>query len=685
MTDKEQEFYKKLLAAFRIEAAEHVNSLSSGLVALENARGAGEQKEIVELIFREAHSLKGAARSVNLPEIESVCQSLESTFASLKREEAAPSAELFDRVHQALDKLKEAITPPSKEPVPGSSSPPETPAETIRISTEKLSALFTHAEEMLSIRLRAVQHLNDLREFGRAFRAQRKNQGGLAGEPANIAVLDSRLQALEKHAAEDHRQATRMVDELLEQMKRVLMLPFSSVMESFPKFVRDLARDQGKEAEIVIHGGETEIDKRILEQMKDALMHLIRNCIDHGIEEPAERRRKGKPAKGSVTVSIGQRDDGKIEIEVSDDGQGIDIGRLRAAILRLELLPKHELDNMADGSLRSFIFHSGLSTKTRVTEISGRGIGLAIVKEKVDNLGGTIAVRSQADVETTFRILLPATLATFQGVLIHVDEQPFIFPAINVERVIRFKIADVKTVENRDMIVVSGKTVPLVELKSTLGLPQKTTRDSGWCTRPAILLDGPNGSAAFLVDEVLGFHDILLKNYGKTLSGVPFTGSAAILANGKPVPILKVSDLIKSAANAPHSLPTLQGPDREPEKQSVLVAEDSITSRMLLKNILESAGFRVKVAVDGADAFTALKSEHFDLLVSDIDMPRMSGLALTTKIRADRQLRELPVILVTALESREDRERGMEIGANAYIVKSSFDQTNLIDAVRRLI
>ena len=334
------------------------------------------------------------------------------------------------------------------------------------------------------------------------------------------------------------------------------------------------------------------------------------------------------------------------------------------------------------------IFQSGVTTSPIITDVSGRGLGLAIVREKVENLGGTISFETNLGSGTIFRIALPLTLATFRGVIIQLAEHLFVLPTANVERVVRISRDEIRTVENRETIELNGQVVSLVRLEEVLDLSRRKKPTHSIESQPAVVIASGEKRIAFAVDEILNEQEVLQKNLGKQLSRVRNVAGAAVLGTGNVASILNALDLIKSAVRmSSAAVKTALAPSeiKEAKRQSLLVVEDSITARMLLKNILETAGYAVTTAVDGIDAFTQLKSEEFDLVVSDVDMPRMNGFDLTIKIRKDKKLADIPVVLVTALESREDRERGIEVGANAYIVKSSFDQSNLQEIIKRLI
>jgi len=421
-----------------------------------------------------------------------------------------------------------------------------------------------------------------------------------------------------------------------------------------------------------------------LEEIKDPLVHVLRNCIDHGIEDPSERKRNGKATRGTISVSITPKDGGKVELLLSDDGAGIDVKKIRTAAATLGGGSKEQIQSLRDEDVLPLVFQSGLSTAPIITNLSGRGLGLAIAREKVEKLGGTLAVESRQSAGTSFRIVLPLTLATFRGVLVRSGELLFIVPSSYIERVTRVDRGDIKTIENRETIRFGGEVVSLARFRNLLELNSAGAASDPFDKLHILILRAAGERIAFQVDEILSEQEILAKPFGQQLSRVRNLAGATILATGKTVPIINVYDLMKSAINSDDVVVPVVESVRA-GKKSILIAEDSITARALLRNILESGGYDVKTAVDGLDAYTALKAGKFDLVVSDVEMPRMTGFDLTAKIRADKNLSEVPVVLVTALDSREDRERGIDVGANAYVVKSTFDDSDLLQIIQRLI
>jgi two-component system chemotaxis sensor kinase CheA len=749
MNQKEEEFLKKLLLMFKGEATEHISAITSGLIKLEKAT-AQEQMGYIETIYREAHSLKGAARSVNLKDIESICQSMESVFAALKRRELTISPALFDVLHIALDCISKLLSTDGKtavsekslikelvlrlESLPKGAAPfyqqagepdeqkkeqtmietekpsieksqvmkkkpakveekpisvnaPSIP-DTVRIPIARLDSLLLQAEELLSVKLATGQRATELQEIGVSFAAWEKEYAKVHSfdqNDASIKSLKRKIGNLTKAADYDQRLLGGMVDNMLDDMKKVLMLPFSTLLEMFPKLVRDLSRDQGKDVELVIMGEEIEIDRRILEEMKAPLIHLVRNCIDHGIEMPDERQQKKKPTRGNMKLAIASKDGGHIEILISDDGRGIDVSAVNTAAVKRGIISEEESERLDEQEKLSLIFQSGVSTSPIITDISGRGLGLSIVSEKVEKLNGTISFETQPDAGTTFRIVIPLTLATFRGLMVHVNKQFFILPTANIERVVRVRKEDIKTVENRETISLNGKAVSLVRLEDALQLPKKIGETGSSDMVYVAVLGSAEKRVAFMIDGVLQEQEVLVKSLGKQLSRVHNIAGATVFGTGKVVPILNVNDLMRSAGKGTSQVKIADTSKAKAKRKSILVVDDSITSRTLLKNILDTAGYDIKTAVDGVDALMILKSQEFDMVVSDIEMPRMNGFDLTSTIRSNNKFSQLPVVMVTGLDSREDKERGIEVGANAYIVKSSFDQSNLLDIVRRLV
>jgi two-component system chemotaxis sensor kinase CheA len=764
MAGKEEEFRKRLLATFKVEAEDHLNAITAGLLELEKAPTAEKHMQIIETVFREAHSLKGAARAVDISAIEVVCQSLEKVFATLKKSALVPSASMLDRLHFTTDELRRVLScadepsaidqasiadlvrnleraapaPQAQEAQiearrrapetamvearPASQSPLQYPAsDTIRIPTARLESILRQAEEFVSAKLVTSQISADLTGMKGSLESWRKEWEklrpvlrALEKTPADgrkshngqrrashrrrlleflewnedsLKGLEGSLAATASSAENNKRALGRMIDALLGDMKKVVMLPFSSLFEIVPKLCRDLARDTGKEIGLSIQGGEIEIDRRILEELKDPLIHLLRNSVDHGIEAPEQRLQTGKPRHGTIAIHVSAKDGGKIELVLSDDGRGIDVESIRSSARGLGLVTTEGAAGLDDKAIAQLIFQSGVSSSATVTEISGRGLGLAIVREKIEKAGGHVTLEAQPGLGATFRILLPVTLATFRGILVRAADRLFVLPTADVERVVKIDSEGVKTIENRETILIGEQPILLLRLDDTLEIRTAAQKNHAGSIH-VVIIGLANRRFGFVVEEVFNEQEVLLKPLGKQLARVRNIAGATVLGSGQVVPVINVPDLVKSALRR-SAMPVMHSAapkkNQQAEKKSVLIVEDSITSRALLKNILETAGYRVAAACDGIDGFTQLRNGDYDIVISDVDMPRMNGFDLTAKIRADKKLAAVPLVLLTSLDSREDRERGIDVGASAYIVKSSFDQSNLLEVIRRLI
>jgi two-component system, chemotaxis family, sensor kinase CheA len=742
MSSAEEQFLQALRETFKAEAREHLETIVTGLLDLEKPGTA--LQPLVEAIFRAAHSLKGAARAVNFTEIELACQTLEDLFAKWKRGEEAPTPKTLDVVHQRLQKIEASLETPKANPPPTltrpqapiltrpqaplppaplsktspapaappgvtptslqAQAPPASATDTVRISVTTLDERLLEAEEMLAAKLSAAQHAGELEALRNGFDIWRKKWALIQplirthSAPPEltefcdwnhdyIRALEARITVLRQTADQDRLHVGKLVDDLLRNAKKLLMMPLATLTPLLQKIVRDLCRDQSKEAELTVKGGEIALDKRILDELKDPLIHVLRNSIDHGVEKPAIRAHHGKPTKASIVVTVTALDANLVEIAVSDDGSGIDVGKLKNSAIQLGLITKGMADQLSDQEAQALVFEADLSTSQMITQVSGRGLGLAIVREKCERLGGYVKIESKKHRGTTISMTLPLTMATFRGVAVRANERTFIAPTAHIERVGQFNPQDVRTIEGRETVIIGGKVVGLLSLARILQLPPVRKPPTTNQATPLMVVGANDHRVAFAVDQVLTEKEILVKRLKKPLCKVRNISGACILSTGEVALILNVNDLIKSARRASGNVQPTTQQTRTPEAAAkrILVAEDSITSRMLIKGILESAGYDVRTAFDGIDAYTTLRSGMFDLMVSDVEMPRLNGFDLTARIRAERgSLAELPIILVTALESREDREHGIDVGANAYLVKSGLDQTNLLDAVRRL-
>jgi len=490
--------------------------------------------------------------------------------------------------------------------------------------------------------------------------------------------------------ASDTMHMALVIDELEQEIKRARMLPLNTITGTFGRMVRDLAQESGKEAVLQIIGGETELDKRVLEQIKDPLIHLLRNAVDHGIEPPQQREALGKPRTGTITISAEQL--GKeVVICIADDGAGLDLEAIRQAVARRTGV---DAQSLSTDDLKEAIFNTGISTSPIITDISGRGVGLDVVHRNVEALHGRIEVDSQPGAGAVFTLILPLTLTSSRGLLVRVSNEVLAIPYNAIERIMYIRPEDIVTLEGQDTILYDGRPLTLARLSDVLELPPVDMQFDMQLERariPVVVLAAAERRMAFVVDELEGEQEVVIKSLGRQLSRVGGISGATVLGSGEVVLILNVADLIKLGLRSKrHSvLDTLSRTTSATEtraRRHILIVDDSITTRTLEKNILEAAGYTVQLATDGQEALSVIATSGApDLIVSDIVMPRLNGFELTQRIKEDPHTADVPVILVTSLDSPEDKARGIEVGADAYITKSSFDQNNLLETIEQLM
>ncbi len=609
--------------------------------------------------------------------------------------------------------------PQPQQPTPVQPSPAAD--ETIRVSVSKLDSLMAQLSELLASKIRAEQRLVQIRQaqtflslwqkewlaergtysrlvrfdYGKddsiSFTRQRKELSSLLeyvdSSQNRLREINSLISSLAREYNSDTMQMSLIIDGLEEEIKRVRMLPLATITGSFGRMVRDLAQASGKEAVLEIVGGDVELDKRVLEQIKDPIIHMLRNAVDHGIESVQKRLAAGKPAAGKITLAAEHQ--GKdVSISVSDDGNGLDIAAIRKLAIRRSIPNASTLTEL---ELVDLIYTPGFSTSPIITDVSGRGVGLDVVRRNVETLRGRINVDWKPGVGARFTLSIPLTLTSSRGLLVSVSDQMFAIPLNAIERIIYVKLEDVESVGGHDILRYDGRPLMLVHLGSVLKLPKmdKATPDS----LPVVILSAAERRMAFAVDELADEQEVVIKGLGKQLPRVGGVAGASVMGNGEVILILNVADLIKLALRVEQYsvLDKRTGQEAQPAlkehpKRRILVVDDSITTRTLEKNILEAAGYIVQLAMDGLEAYNAvITGENPDIIISDVSMPKLDGFGLAQRIKTNERTNNIPVILVTSLDSPEDKARGIESGAEAYIVKSSFDQNNLLETIQQLI
>jgi two-component system chemotaxis sensor kinase CheA len=689
---------------------------------------------MIETACHQLEEIFGAARDHRLPLNPDLFQLLFASADAIqdagRRLEAgqgladAPLARLTSQLHVAAAGMigaESARVPPAlsnAEPRrPARREPANRPeperrhqGSFVRIPAERLDALLVQSGELLVAQRRAEARLEDivgLQELAKDARAEWRSvhralgelvrRNGASGVPAlpdgvsryavaavrrahdNIARLAEAVERLGVGIATDRRALEQVAVPLYAAMRHARMLPFGEACEGLERAARDLSQAVGKQARIIVEGGDIELDRSILEGLRDPLLHLVRNAIDHGIELPEQRRAAGKTALGRIEVSAALRGT-TVEVVVADDGAGLNLSALREQA-RSRGLPDIDAQNVTH-----YMFLPGFSTARMITEVSGRGVGLDAVKTSVEAMNGTVHATSEPGRGARFTLILPLTLTAIRALLVAAGGQTFALDVAWIARLLRVEPGDLRTIDGREMLLTAGAPVPITNLAELLGLPPSDPAYPG-TKRPVVLLAAGHLQAAFAVDELIDEQEAIVRNLGPRLRHVRYVAGATMLPSGRIALILNLPEMIRGAharISAPHVASRI--PDSESEaRPRLLLVDDSVTTRALERNILESAGYEVLAAVDGAEAWQLLQEQGADLVVSDVDMPRMDGFALTEAIRGSRRFKDLPVVLVTARETEPDKIRGLHAGANAYLPKSAFDQQALLDTIEQLL
>ncbi len=583
--------------------------------------------------------------------------------------------------------------------------------ETVRVEARQLDALMGQSGEINVINQQIASRLLDLDPMLELWESSNRDD-------RQIQVLLQQLSpqsALYQQLSRSHQQLQQMgasigkfkkaigsdssrldlVTTALESgVKQLRLMPLSTIFNLFPRMVRDLSKTQSKEINFAIEGGDLLLDKRLLEEIKDPLMHLLRNAIDHGIETPAERQQSGKLAAATLMIQVRQTGSQTV-IEILDDGRGLDIQRIKATAIKRGLYTKAELDLMTTEKIQSLIFAAGFSTRTRVTELSGRGVGLDIVRTNVERIKGSVNVESATDRGCTFRIVLSHAIGSSQVMIVDVRDQTYAIPVEFVDRMLLVNKADIFALSGTPTVQINGKTTTVAWLADLLALPAVAPDSPGEVTRRSnsvacLLLQSGRQQLALLVDRINDRQLISIEAPHPILKQVPHLSGSTILGTGEVCLVLNPLDLFVTAGGEKPRAPKAGdvsgaiaiATDTTP---TILLVEDSLVIRTQLTRILKGAGYHVTVAKDGLEGWETLQAGKFDVVVSDVEMPRWGGLELTSEIRKHSDYQDLPVVLVTTLSQTADRDRGLQAGANAYLTKGDFDQQLLLDTLTRLI
>ncbi len=696
-----------LKGASRVVGISPVEKLAHRMESIFDGVQAGKlalDADIADVLYDALDTIQEVLSGTDTIDVEGVLIALEEAISALP-DSPVPVVQSVTTVRETPARITQTLAIIEPTSTPGFPIP--APEESIRVAVSRLDDLMADSSDLLVARSGIEQRLEDVKALRKAnqkwqkewrrvrtlyIRAVRQSTQSDNDEwSALLTFLNltqrymrlstQQLLALDRALAADSLRLNLISDSLQDNIRRVRLVPFEMHISTFQRAVRDLAREEGKEVALQVTGASIELDKRVLETIKDPILHLLRNSVDHGIELPDERKRNGKPADGIIILALSQRG-GNVSIILADDGRGIDVSAVRRAARRV--LSESEIDAMSDDEALSLIMLPGLSTSSQVTQISGRGIGLDVVRQNVEGVQGRIAIENSPGGGTTFRLTIPVSLSTMRCMLARVGSETYAIPTASIEQIVKLDTVPREsrfTAAGRPMLTLNDRTVTLAALAAVLERPSSDN------PQYVVIVGSGDRRMGFLVDDLITEQEMVVKNLNFELSRVKHVAGATLLGSGEVVIILNVGDLIKTAQNVPtlHFVPAKTTIQQIVTTRTILVVDDSITTRTLEKNILEAAGFEVITATNGLEAFDALDRSACALVVADVEMPYMDGIELTTRLRHHDRYQHLPVILVTSLDTEEHKARGFHAGADAYIVKGNFNQGELLQTVRQLL
>ncbi len=737
-----------MMDLFRQEAESHCATLSDNLLALERTP---TEPEPLASLMRAAHSIKGAARIVDLPVVVELAHAMEDVFVAAQKGDILLGRDHIDTLLKGVDLLaalarqdeseatawlkereKEiaslvtackaisagrhvaAASPPPQQPreqvQPKPATPPEESAKaadrSLRVSAEGMNRLMGFAGEVqvesrwlpalahkvLRLKRRQDDVYRLLNSYMDKVRASEPAAAGLSKNDFHklIARMDICRSLVNDYQAEieDHaRRSTEIAHHLYHEVIANRMRPFADGIRGFPRMVRDLARELGKKVELEIIGSDTLVDRDILDKIEAPLNHLLRNAIDHGVESPPERLQAGKPEKAVIRLEA-RHSAGMLNIVVSDDGYGIDIEKLRRKVIDKKMVAEEMARDLRETELLDFLFLPNFSTRETVSEVSGRGVGLDVVHSAVHEVRGLVRISTRPGTGTTFEMQLPLTLSVMRSLLVEICGEVYAFPLVAIDRVIMIQDG-IKEVEGRQYVTFGRERIGLVSARQVLGKRLAEAPENERDEQPIVIVSDRHNRYGLIVDRFIGIRDLVVQPLDQRLKKVQDISAVAILENGTPVLIVDVEDMVHSVDYLIYGnrLHRIGGEDIMDERRlkRILVVDDSITVREVERKMLAVRGYEVKTAVDGMDGLNALRNGDFDLVVTDVDMPRMNGIELVNLIRSDARFERLPVIIVSYKDREEDRQRGLEAGADYYLTKGSFQDKTLLRTVEELI
>jgi len=723
---------REVIDIFVAEVREQADRISQALLTMEQQPSTIPTE--IEELYRQAHSLKGSSASLGVEELSQLAHHFESALLPVRRHRGTLTAELVDLGLRAMDAAKLRVvglqadtevglaevrelavqfekiahshgevgepapiqsgpTAPSPPPV---AQPPTVEAaelierelpqstvlettDTVRVSVDKLASLIQHTDDLRRLRGQLERHQSEvtamLRGLEKLVRASQKSNDGVSKRSSEeLQHFVRGLRALRRDLLDDVEGLQSTTGELDDGLRAMQLLPAVLLSQPLHRAVREACRSTGKEASLQLRGEDVFLDRTLLEAIKNPLLHVVRNAVDHGIEEVAVREAIGKPAAGKVTVSIEQRGS-QVEITVVDDGRGLDVLRIREVAVARGLLSDKEAMLLDEQESYQLLLRPGFSTKEETTALSGRGVGLDVVNTTVRKLHGTLQLDSTPGSGAVFTISVPLTVAASRVLMLEEQDHIFAVPLPAVARIALPRRDELISLGGQTVYYLEGQPHTVIGLSKLLG--QTHTGDAP-SRQPLLILRGSSG-VAIACDRLRGESDLVLRPLPIELRRYALLSSVAIVPSGPALFVLSPQALIAAAGSL------RQAQDSRGRRRTVLVADDSITTRSLLRSVLEGGGYRVRTAADGDEALRIARGEPIDLVVSDLRMPRLDGIGLLHRLRGDARTNKLPVVLFSGADNEEDRQRGLSAGASAYLAKGDFERGQLVDVVTQLL
>jgi len=721
---------KLLSARFTEEAGKHCDLIEKELLSLE---AGGFSQELIDSVFRAVHTIKGSARMLKLTTVAEVAHRMEDALEVLRNGQRSLSKELMDLLLGGVDTIRQLLTViGAGNPLPEVLPPiclaleqllnkdeereanvaldslgvaeeslidekeelSRTNHDFVQIPSKRLDELIQLMGEMVSYQYRKKQQNSIIRDIVRLSATSLELLSYSEGKNTQVervhkeladtlTTMHSQLRIFQDSLSNDAVTENLLITDLQERSLQIRMLPIGTIFDKLSRVVRDCARITDKEVTFQIQGGDTELDRKIIEQLGDCLLHMVRNAIDHGIELPQSRVAAGKSPHGLIQLSA-LYDSGGVTLILQDDGAGMSFDHIKRTAIKKQLLTEEAASKLSEIELLDLIFLPGFSTSPIITDISGRGVGMDVVRKTInEKLKGSIRIQTRPGTGTTFLLKVPITLALSRMLIISAGNHTFAVPAYYVQEVIMTTASQVIDVVNKRALRVREQIVPLEELEIILSCPKALSRERKELL--VVLLASGVERLGLIVDGIISEADMVIKALPLAVKHLSLISGFTVGNSDEIISVLAVPALIQQAHEKKFERGIQSEHESQQQDRSILLVDDSANTRDIVKSILVSYGYQVDLAEDGLVALEKARKKLYDAVITDVEMPHLDGFNLTSQLRREEGYQQIPVIIVTSREKEEDKRRGIQVGANAYIVKGAFDQNNLIETIQNLI